>query len=48
MELVNRELKYVDRLKYLGNVLTREIYCTMVNKRRIGMVKEVFNRKKSF
>ena len=40
----NRELKEVDRFKYLGSVLTRYGYCTREIKMRIAIVKEAFNR----
>ena len=44
----NRELKEVDHFKYLGSVLTRDVYCTKKIKMRIFIAKEAFNRKISF
>ena len=41
----NRELKEVDHFKCLGNMLTRDDYCTREIKMRIAMAKEAFNRK---
>ena len=41
----NGELKEVDHSKYLGNVLTRDGYCTREIKMRIAIAKEAFNRK---
>ena len=36
----NRELKDVDRFKYLGSVLTKDGYCTREIKTRIATAKE--------
>ena len=38
----NRELKEVDHFKYLGNVLTRDGYCTREIKMRVVISKEAF------
>jgi len=43
----NRELKEVDKFKYLGSVLTRDGYYTREIKTRIAIAKEEFNRKMS-
>ena len=45
IDVENRELKEVDRFKYLENVLTRDGYCTRKIKIRIAIAKETFNRK---
>ena len=45
IEVNNRELKEFDYFKYLGNVLTRDGYCTKKIKMRIVTAKEAFNRK---
>ena len=47
IEVNNRELKEFDYFKYLGNVLTRDGYCTKKIKMRIVTAKEAFNRKMS-
>ena len=41
----NKELKQVNRLKYLGSVLARDGYCTREIKMRIAIAKEKFNRR---
>jgi hypothetical protein len=38
-------LKEVYHFKYLGNVLTKDGYCTREIKIRISMTREAFNRK---
>ena len=40
----NRVLKEVDHFTYLGNVLTRDVYCTRKIKVRFIIAKEAFNR----
>ena len=39
----NRELEEIDHFKYLGTVLTRDVYCTREVK--MSIAKETLNRK---
>ena len=41
----NQERKEVDHFRYLGSVLTRDVYCTREIKMRIAIAKEAFNNK---
>ena len=46
IKVVSRELKEVDHVKHLGNVLTRAVHCRREFQMRIDMAKkEAFNRK---
>ena len=45
---IDIRIKEVDNFKYLGNVLTKDCYCTREIKTRIPVAKEAFNRKISF